>query len=47
SKLGASPGKPTTLIGVNTLFDPDFLIEIDATAVQPLGTRSPGARHFL
>ena len=32
-QLGTSPGKPTTLIGVATLFDPDHLIEIDATAV--------------
>ena len=32
-KLGAAPAKPSTLIGVATLFSPDYLIEIDATAV--------------
>ena len=32
-KLGAAPAKPSTLIGVAALFSPDYLIEIDATAV--------------
>lgn len=34
-KLGVNPAKPSTLIGVATLFDPEHLIEIDATAVLP------------
>jgi enamine deaminase RidA (YjgF/YER057c/UK114 family) len=33
AKLGVVPLKPATLIGVGALFDPDHLIEIDATAV--------------
>jgi enamine deaminase RidA (YjgF/YER057c/UK114 family) len=32
-KLGVVPVKPATLIGVDALFDPEHLIEIDATAV--------------
>jgi len=32
-KLGVSPVKPTTFIGVEALFDPDHLIEFDVTAV--------------
>ena len=32
-KLGAGPLKPAMLIGVAAVFDPDYLIEIDATAV--------------
>jgi enamine deaminase RidA (YjgF/YER057c/UK114 family) len=32
-KLGVVPVKPATLIGVAALFDPEHLIEIDATAV--------------
>jgi enamine deaminase RidA (YjgF/YER057c/UK114 family) len=35
AKLGVNPVKPSTLIGVKALFDPDYLIEIDATAVLP------------
>jgi enamine deaminase RidA (YjgF/YER057c/UK114 family) len=31
--LGINPLKPVTLIGVAALFHPDYLIEIDATAV--------------
>ena len=31
--VGAAPAKPSTLIGVAALFSPDYLIEIDATAV--------------
>ncbi len=34
-KLGANPIKPATLIGVAALFEPDYLIEIEATAVLP------------
>jgi len=33
--LGINPVKPVTLIGVAALADPDYLIEIDATAVLP------------
>jgi enamine deaminase RidA (YjgF/YER057c/UK114 family) len=33
AKLGVVPLKPATLIGVDALFDPEHLIEIDATAV--------------
>lgn len=33
ARLGINPVKPSTLIGVDALFDPDYLIEIDATAV--------------
>ena len=33
AKLGVVPLKPVTLIGVAALFDPDHMIEIDATAV--------------
>ncbi len=32
-KLGVNPVKPATLIGVSALFEPAYLIEIDATAV--------------
>ncbi len=32
-KLGVDPVKPATLIGVAALFEPDYLIEIEATAV--------------
>lgn len=32
-KLGIDPVKPATLIGVTALFEPDYLIEIEATAV--------------
>ena len=32
-KLGVNPIKPATLIGVAALFEADYLVEIDATAV--------------
>ena len=32
-RLGVNPIKPATLIGVAALFEPDYLVEIDATAV--------------
>lgn len=32
-KLGVNPIKPATLIGVSALFEAEYLIEIDATAV--------------
>ncbi len=32
-KLGVNPVKSATLIGVTALFEPDYLVEIDATAV--------------
>lgn len=35
AKLGVDPIKPATLIGVQSLFDPDYLIEIEAIAVLP------------
>lgn len=34
-KLGVNPIKPATLIGVAALFEADYLIEIEATAVLP------------
>ncbi|WP_236242254.1 RidA family protein [Streptomyces sp. CC228A] len=33
ARLGADVVRPTTLIGVATLAEPDFLIEIEATAI--------------
>lgn len=33
ARLGISPLKPVTLVGVAALFEPDFLVEIDAIAV--------------
>ncbi|MFH9727107.1 RidA family protein [Streptomyces sp. NPDC017254] len=33
AKLGADVIRPTTLVGVATLAEPDFLIEIEATAI--------------
>jgi enamine deaminase RidA (YjgF/YER057c/UK114 family) len=33
ARLGVSPVKPTTLIGVACLAEPDLLVEIEATAV--------------
>ncbi|MEU2077494.1 RidA family protein [Streptomyces sp. NPDC057020] len=33
ARIGADVVKPTTLVGVATLAEPDFLIEIEATAV--------------
>ncbi|GAA2248854.1 MULTISPECIES: RidA family protein [Kitasatospora] len=33
ARLGADLVKPTTLVGVATLAEPDFLIEIEATAI--------------
>lgn len=35
AKLGIDPIKPATLVGVQSLFDPDYLIEIEAIAVLP------------
>lgn len=32
-KLGVNPVKPATLVGVAALFEADYLIEIEATAV--------------
>lgn len=34
-RLGADVVKPNTLIGVASLFEPDFLIEVEAVAVLP------------
>ena len=33
ARLGADVVRPTTLVGVATLAEPDFLIEIEATAI--------------
>lgn len=33
TRLGIDPVRPVTLIGVNTLAEPDLLVEVDATAV--------------
>jgi enamine deaminase RidA (YjgF/YER057c/UK114 family) len=35
TRLGVSPVKPVTLIGVAGLSEPDLLVEVDATAVLP------------
>ncbi|MFG3346470.1 RidA family protein [Streptomyces sp. NPDC048018] len=35
ARLGADVVRPTTLVGVATLAEPDFLIEIEATAIAP------------
>jgi enamine deaminase RidA (YjgF/YER057c/UK114 family) len=33
AKLGVDPVKPTTLVGVTALAEPDLLVEVEATAV--------------
>lgn len=33
AKLGVTPAPPGSMIGVSVLFDPDFLVEVEATAV--------------
>jgi hypothetical protein len=33
ARLGVTPAAPTSLIGVQILFDPDFLVEVEVTAV--------------
>jgi enamine deaminase RidA (YjgF/YER057c/UK114 family) len=33
AKLGAAPAAPATLIGISTLDTPEYLVEIEATAV--------------
>ncbi|TYP86588.1 RidA family protein [Blastococcus xanthinilyticus] len=33
AKLGAGSAAPASMIGVSVLFDPDFLVEIEVTAV--------------
>jgi len=35
ARLGIDPLKPITLIGVNSLGEPDLLVEVEATAVLP------------
>ena len=33
AKLGVTPVPPGSMIGVSVLFDPDILVEVEATAV--------------
>ncbi|WP_222195547.1 RidA family protein [Modestobacter italicus] len=33
AKLGVTPAAPGSMIGVSVLFDPDFLVELEVTAV--------------
>ncbi|KGH46893.1 endoribonuclease [Modestobacter caceresii] len=33
AELGVTPAAPASLIGVSVLFDPDFLVEVEVTAV--------------
>lgn len=33
AKLGFTPVPPATLLGISALFDPNYLVEVDATAV--------------
>ncbi|MGY5882956.1 RidA family protein [Modestobacter lacusdianchii] len=33
AELGVTPAAPASLIGVSVLFDPDFLVEVQVTAV--------------